>query len=67
MTHMGSQDCMTSVDSTAVYGEPELNKLLGYVGHIETVGGNYGYSACAVGKPSVLYPIERSSWTSQVV
>ena len=45
---------MTSADSTTVYSEGDLSKLLGYVRHIKSVGGNYGFSACVVGKPSVL-------------
>jgi len=52
---------MTSSNSTTVYSEPELNKLLGYVKHIKRVGGNYGFSACVVGESSVLYPAELSS------
>ena len=52
---------MTSADSTAVYSEPELNKLFGYVTHIKQVGGNYGFSACVVGKPTVPHLFERSS------
>ena len=43
-------DCMTSSNSTAAYSEGELNKLLGYVNHLTSVGGNYGFSACIVGK-----------------
>ena len=50
---------MTSPDSTSFYSETELNKLLGYVGHIKSVGGNYGFSACVVGKSSTLPLIER--------
>ena len=45
---------MTSSNSTAVYSEGDLSKLLGYVRHIKSVGGNYGFSACIVGKSSVL-------------
>jgi hypothetical protein len=45
---------MTSPNSTAVYPEEELGKFLGYVRHIKSAGGNYGYSACVVGKPSAL-------------
>ena len=57
---------MTSSDSTAIYSEPEVNKLLGYVGRIKQVGGMHGFSACVVGESSVLHPIERSSRFSQV-
>jgi len=32
----------------------DLNKLLGYVRHIKSVGRDYGFSACVVGKPDVL-------------
>jgi len=45
---------MTSPNSTAIYSEEELNKLLGYVRQIKSVGGNCGFSACVVGKPGVL-------------
>ena len=62
----GNLDCMTSPNSTSVYSEPELNKLLGYVRHIKRVGGNFGFSACVVGNSNILYPIERSSRFSQV-
>jgi len=58
-------DCMTSTNSTTIYSEPELKKLLGYVKYIERVGGNYGFSACVVGAPSPLYPIVRPSPFSQ--
>ena len=44
---------MTSSNSTAVYSEGDLSKLLGYVRHIKSVGGNYGFSACVVGKQIV--------------
>ena len=47
-------DYMTSPNSTAVYSELELNKLLGYVGYIKQVGGKHGFSACVVGKSSAL-------------
>lgn len=47
-------DCMTSPNSTTVYSEPDLNRFLGYVGYIKQVGGNHGFSACVVGKSSVL-------------
>ena len=57
---------MTSSNSTTIYSEPELDKLLGYVGRIKQVGGNYGFSACVVGESSVLHPIEHSSLFSQV-
>ena len=53
-------DCMTSPESTAIYSEPELNKLLGYVNQIRKVGENFGFSACVAGKSSVAHPIERS-------
>jgi len=46
---------MTSTNSTTIYSEPNLNKLLGYVKHIKQVGGNYGFSACVVGKSTVCY------------
>ena len=52
---------MTSSNSTTIYSEPELNKLLGYVRHLKRVGGNFGFAACVVGKLDALYPIERSS------
>ena len=45
---------MTSSNSTAVYSEGDLSKLLGYVKNIKSVGEKYGFSACVVGKPSVL-------------
>ena len=51
-----SPDCMTSSNSTAAYSEGELNKLLGYVKYITSVGGNYGFSACVVGKSGIPYP-----------
>lgn len=51
---------MTSPESTAIYSEPELNKLLGYVNQIRKVGENFGFSACVAGKSSVAHPIERS-------
>ena len=57
---------MTSPNSTAVYSEAELSKLLGYVRHIKSVGGNYGFSACVLGKPSDLCLVEHSSRFSQV-
>ena len=47
---MSSLDCMTSRDSTAIYSEGDLSKLLGYVKNITSVGGSYGFSACVVGK-----------------
>ena len=47
---------MTSPNSTAAYSEGELNKLLDYVKYITSVGGNYGFSACVVGKLGVPYP-----------
>lgn len=59
-------DCMTSPNSTAVYSEPELSKLLGYVKDTKHVGGNHGFSACVVGRPSALCPVERSSQFCQV-
>jgi len=55
---------MTSTNSTTIYSDLELNKLLGYMSHIKQVGGNYGFSACVVGKSLVLYPIVPSSWLS---
>ena len=45
---------MTSPNSTVLYSEPDLNKLLGYVGHIKQVGRHGGFSACVVGKSSIL-------------
>jgi hypothetical protein len=47
---------MTSPNSTAVYSEPELRKLLSYVKDIKHVGGNYGFSACVVGMSNHLIP-----------
>lgn len=55
-----SSDCMTSLNSTAAYSEGELSKLLDYVKHITSVGGNYGFSACVVGKLSIPHPTEFS-------
>ena len=49
-------DCMTSLNSTTIYSEPELDKFLGYMKHIKRVGRNHGFSACVVGKSSVLCP-----------
>lgn len=49
LVHAGV-DCMTSSNSTAAYSEGELSKLLGYVKHVTSVGGNYGFSACVVGR-----------------
>jgi len=54
-------DCMTSRDSTTVYSEPDLSKFLGYVRHIKQVGGDYGFSACVVGKSNPI-SLERFSW-----
>ena len=48
---------MTSTNSTTIYSEPELNKLLGYVGNIKRVGGNYGFAACVFGKSNTLHPM----------
>ena len=48
---------MTAPDSTAVYPEPEFNKLLGYVGQIKQVGKNHGFSACVVGKSNARIPM----------
>ena len=45
---------MTSPNSTAVYSEGDLSKLLSYVKEIKQVGRNHGFSACVVGKLSVL-------------
>ena len=56
-THPSDLDCMTSSDSTAVYSEPELNKLLGYVRETKQVGGNYGFSACIVGKSNGMHTL----------
>ena len=50
----GGPDCMTSPNSTTIYSEGDLKKFLGYVKDIKSVGGNFGFSACIVGKPSVL-------------
>lgn len=44
---------MTSFNSTVPYSEGEVKKLLGYVRHITSVGGDYGFSACVVGKSSI--------------
>lgn len=49
LVHAGV-DCMTSPNSTAPYSEGELQKLLGYVKHLKSVGGKYGFSACIVGR-----------------
>ena len=38
-------DCMTSSDSTAVYSEGELSKLLSYMKEIKQVGRNHGFPA----------------------
>ena len=46
---------MTSRDSTAAYPEVELRKLIEYVKDLESVGGNYGFSACVVGKHQAPY------------
>ena len=48
-------DCMTSRDSTTVYPEGDLSKLIGYVSQISSVGRNYGFSAWVVGKYEVPY------------
>ena len=45
---------MTSRNSTALYSEADLNKLLGYVNHLTSVGGKYGFFACVVGKSNIL-------------
>ena len=45
---------MTSSNSTAVYSEGDLGKLLSYVKEIKQVGGNHGFSACVVGEPDIL-------------
>ena len=50
-------DCMTSPNSTAPYSEADLSKLLGYVQHLKSVGGNHGFSACVVGKLNISYPV----------
>jgi len=44
---------MTSPNSTAIYSEGDLSKLLNYVKEIRQVGGNHGFSACVVGKSGV--------------
>lgn len=49
LVHAGV-DCMTSPGSTVPYSEGEIGKLLGYVKHITLIGGNYGFSACVVGR-----------------
>lgn len=49
LVHAGV-DCMTSSNSTAAYSEGELKKLLSYVKHIASIGGNCGFSACVVGR-----------------
>lgn len=48
-----SPDYMTSSNSTAAYSEGELKKLLSYVKHIASIGGNCGFSACVVGQSNV--------------
>ena len=50
-------DCMTSPNSTAPYSEADLNKLVGYVKHLTSVGGMHGFSACVVGKLSTPHPV----------
>ena len=52
---------MTCTNSTTIYAEGEINKLLGYVKHIKSVGGNYGFSARVVGKPGVLPLIDAAN------
>jgi len=51
---------MTSPNSTTVYSEGDLSKLLGYVRHIKSAGGDHGFSACVIGKSIVPPPFERS-------
>ena len=53
----GGPDCMTSPNSTTIYSEGELNKLLGYVRDIRSVGGNFGFSACIIGTSNILPPV----------
>ena len=52
-----SLDCMTSPNSTAPYSEADLNKLVGYVKHLTSVGGTHGFSACVIGKLSIPHPV----------
>jgi len=59
-------DCMASANSTVIYSEPDVNKLLSYVSHLKFVGGEYGFSACVVGKQGSPHFTEYSSWFSQV-
>jgi hypothetical protein len=47
---------MTSSNSTVVYSEPDIRKLLDYVKDIKHVGGNCGFSACVVGESNQLIP-----------
>ena len=55
-----SSDCMTSPNSTAAYAEGDLSKLLAYVRYIASIGGDYGFSACVVGKSCILHqPVSR--------
>ena len=61
MSLMSGPDCMTSPNSTAAYSEGDLSKLLGYARYIASVGGNYGFSACVVGKSSIPHPTVFSS------
>lgn len=49
LVHAGV-DCMTSQNSTAPYSEGELTKFIGYVNRVTSIGGNYGFSACVVGR-----------------
>ena len=53
-----SLDWVTSPDSTTLYSEEDISKLLAYARDITTVGGNYGFSACVVGKSRILRPTE---------
>ena len=52
-----SKGCMTSPNSTAPYSEADLNKLLGYVKHLTSIGGAHGFSACVFGKLNILHPV----------
>lgn len=55
-----SPDCMTSPNSTAAYAEGDLSKLLAYVRYITSIGGDYGFSACVVGKSCISHPAQCS-------
>jgi hypothetical protein len=44
------QDSMTSSVSTSLYSEEGINKLLGFIKSLGSVGGNFGYAACVTGQ-----------------